>query len=138
MTRRTKRKRVQTFFDSEPSRTKQSFKEECDVNNMIRKFNKVTGVDLLKDYHQALGGKYGDFTDVVDYRTALERIDRAEQAFMALPAVLRKKFDNDPAKFVDFATDPNNMDQMVEMGLATKSKVDQETPEVPTSASTEE
>lgn len=113
----TVRRRVQKHF-TEPSRTKQAFKQECDINHIMKKFKKVAGVEFLNKYQGYVGGQFGDFTEVVDYRTALDQINRSRAVFDALPSILRKRFDNDPAKFLDFVQDPNNSKELVEMGLA--------------------
>ena len=93
------RNRVQKYF-TEPSRTKQAFKQECDINHIMKKFKKVAGSEFLNQYQGYLGGQFGDFSEVVDYRTALDQINRSKAVFEALPSVLRKRFDNDPAKFL--------------------------------------
>ena len=48
----------------------------------------------------------------------MDQINRSKAVFEALPSVLRKRFDNDPAKFLDFVQDSNNSKELVEMGLA--------------------
>jgi hypothetical protein len=62
---------------------------------------------------------YVDFTEMptnlMDYMAFM---DGAEKAFMSLPAVVRKEFDNSAVAFVDFASDPKNLDQMRGWGLA--------------------
>ena len=40
--------------------------------------------------------------------------------FLDLPAKVRDRFKNDPGQFLEFATDPSNVDELVKMGLATK------------------
>jgi len=115
------RDRVQKFF-SRPSLTKQSFKDECDVNLIMKRFNKIMGTEFLTRYQGHYGdGQFGDFSEVADYRTAFEQVDRANVAFEQLPAKIRYMFSNDPAKFLDFVSDPKNVDQVVSLGLATKS-----------------
>ncbi len=107
--------RVQIHF-TEPTMTKQSFADECDVNNIMARFEK-TGVLEHLNTHQ---GDYADFIGVEDYHTSLNRIHEATEAFMTIPANIRAEFDNDPGKFVAFADDPKNLDRMVELGLANK------------------
>lgn len=99
-------------FDS--SKTKQSFKEECDINNILARYQ-TTGVlpDLILENPQ-----YGDFSEVPDYHQALNLVSKAHEQFASLDAQVRSRFDNDPAKFLDFATNPQNTHEMVKMGLA--------------------
>ena len=92
---------------------KQSFKEECDINNILARYA-ATG--LLTPVQQT-PGFFVDVSDVGDYREALDNVIQAQALFMQLPAVIRARFENDPAAFLDFASDPTNEDQMREMGL---------------------
>lgn len=100
--------------------TDQSFVKECDINSIMAKFVK-TGILEHQSRYQ---GNYGDFTGAMDYQSALNAVMAADDMFMTLPAEIRAKFENDAGRFLDFVDDPNNMDQMVEMGLA----VPRETP----------
>lgn len=100
------------------SRTKQAFREETDINNILRKHEKGLLLDHLNE-HQ---GQYGNFIDAPDYHTALNRIHEAEAAFMTIPAEIRAQFNNDPAQFLAFAQDPENIEEMREMGLAPRER----------------
>lgn len=111
--------RVQKFF-TQPSRTKQSFKDECDVNLIMKRFKKVMGSDYLSRYNSLVGGDFLDVSLVSDYRSALDQVKRASAVFDALPAIVRSKFANDPARFVDFCHKPENLPELAKMGL-TKS-----------------
>ncbi len=112
-----KREDFQTVF-TEPSRTKQAFKEECDVNKIMQRFKKVCGAEYLSKYNAYAGGEFGDFSDVVDYRSAIDSVRQAEATFGALPSIVRRRFGNDPAEFLDFVQDPKNLDEMRSLGLA--------------------
>ena len=94
------------------SLTQQHFKDECDINNILRQFN-VTG--LLPE--NALSPRYGDFTGINDYQTALNQVIAAENEFMALPANIRSRFDNDPAKLIEFLENLENKDEAIKLGL---------------------
>lgn len=108
--------RVQKRFEK-PSLTKQSFRDECDVNVLMKRFRNVHGVDFLNRYQGYLNGQFGDFSSVVDYRTALDQISEARGYFEALPAKVRSRFSNDPAEFLDFVQNPENRDELISMGL---------------------
>jgi phage internal scaffolding protein len=45
-------------------------------------------------------------------------IIQAQEDFALLPANVRKRFNNDPGEFFEFATNPDNYDDMVKLGLA--------------------
>ena len=99
----------------DPSLTQQHMAEECDINYIVERFG-VTG--QLPD--QAVNmPTYGDFTGIGDYRQALDAVSAANASFMALPANVRERFDNDPALFVDFcsSTDPADRSLAIELGL---------------------
>jgi len=106
------KKRVSKNF-TKPSMTKQCFKEECDINHIMKKY-RVTGI---LEHQNRFQGDYTDCSGVVDYQTALQMIMNADEAFMTLPAKVRSEFNNDPGSFIEFATNPANEARMVEMGL---------------------
>ena len=109
-------------------RTHQSFKDECDINNIMKRFER----DGVLTHAAKVEGKYGDFTGAVDYKTALDQVHKAGEMFMSLPAFIRTRFDNDPGAFLEFASDPDNVDEMIDMGLLPEGFDDQYgTPEEP-------
>lgn len=101
------------FMFERPSLTKQSFRDECDVNFILRKYQK-TG---LLEHVNRFQGDYADLTDVPDYQTSLNKVIDAQSAFMTLPSAIRKQFSNDPQEFLEFVQNPDNADAMIEMGL---------------------
>ncbi len=94
-------------------RTKQSFKDECDIHRILSNYAR-TG---LLTHVAARPGYYADVAEMPDYRSALDAVKSAEALFMALPAVTRSRFENDPAKFLDFCADSENESEMRELGL---------------------
>lgn len=98
---------------SDPSRTRQDQKDEADINTIVRNFG-VTGA-VPQSIRVPL---QGDFTEAGDYRSALHALMDAQASFMAMPAEVRKRFANDPAEFVDFCSNPDNLDEMRKLGLA--------------------
>lgn len=107
---------------TKPSMTKQSFKKDCDVNEIVKKFKRVVGVDYLTRFQGTSGGTFGDFSGVTDYQSALARVDRANEAFMSLPAKIRAQFKNDAGEFLAFVQDTKNAEALVKMGLAVKTQ----------------
>lgn len=96
------------------SLTLQSQAEEADINVLVRRFG-VTG--SLPQAGRA-PPSYQDFEGVFDYRSALDLLRSADDSFLSLDAAVRSRFDNDPALFVDFCTDPANIEEVRKMGLA--------------------
>lgn len=108
----TGRIKVMTI-NNEPSKTQQQFKDECDINNIIKKFQN-TG----EFTHRAKNpGMYGDFSNITDYQGMLHTIQQAQDSFMTLPALTRKKFDNDPGELIKFLKDPSNTEEAIKLGL---------------------
>ena len=121
------RLRVAKHFPT-PSLAKQSFKEECDINNIMRKFEKQGLVDHLNTHK----GDYGDFIGFQDYQSSLNQILSAQEAFMTIPSKIRFTFNNDPIEFLKFVHDPANEAEMVAMGLARERPTEvQEEPPTP-------
>jgi phage internal scaffolding protein len=96
----------------EPTRAQQHHKDECDINVILERFGKTGQLPV-----NAISGTYGDFSGVHDYHTALNTLIAAEAEFDALPAKIRAKFDNEPAKLIEFLNEPKNKDQAIELGL---------------------
>lgn len=102
-----------TLDFKQPSRTKQEFREDCDVNVIIRRF---TRTGTLPQPTQT--PRFVDAANLPDLQGAMHIMIEAEKAFMSLPAIVRKEFDNSPHKFVEFATKAENLDKLREWGLA--------------------
>jgi len=111
-----------------PSMTKQSFVKECDLNNIMKQFNPREQREIMSQ--QAQGGAYTDLPDPSDYQESIHVLQAASEAFAGLPALVRRRFDNDPAEFLEFLQDPANQDEAIKMGLA----VDTRPPPDPTPA----
>ena len=96
----------------DPSLTQQHMKDECDINILVERFG-VTGQMPVAP----LEPTYGDFSGVSDYHTALNAIRASDEAFMALPAKIRAKFDHDPNALLQFLQNADNRDEAIEIGL---------------------
>lgn len=100
------------------SRTKQSFRQEADINHIISKARK-TGflIDPMTPQRKAI---FGNFADMPDFLQSQERVAKARSAFDTLPAEVRAKFLNDPALLIEFVSDPQNKEQAIALGLFPK------------------
>lgn len=96
------------------SMTQQHFKEEVDVRNIIKRYDS-TG---LIQHVQRGQAQYGDFSQTVGFKEALDMVNSAKHSFMELPAELRREFNNDAGEFYTFVSDPANSEKLIEMGLA--------------------
>lgn len=106
---------------SGPSRTRQEFAEECDINSIMARYE-TTGIISHVDPRPPV---YMDFTNVPDLQGTLRILDEAQDAFMSLPARVRLEFENDVHKFVAFAEDQANLEQMRTWGLAKPAPVEE-------------
>lgn len=104
-----------------PSLTRQEFAEDCDINVLMKRFENRDIGSIMRAAGEPV---YADFTqapsDLMGYMQLMQDADRA---FMTLPATVRRQFDNSATEFVDFASDPSNLDQMRAWGLAPPAPV---------------
>ncbi len=94
------------------TKTRQSDKDSCDINNIVKRYKQG---GILPAEHKK--GFYADVSQMGDYKTALEQVTLANEVFLMLPSEIRLEFDNDPALFLDYATNPENKEHMQELGL---------------------
>lgn len=106
------------FFDDSESMTQQSFKEECDINTIVRRFG-VTG-EMPENVRVP---QYADFEESFDFMSAMNLIREAQESFMAMPSAVRDRFGHDPARFVDFFNDPENRPEAERLGVLTRRPV---------------
>ncbi len=104
--------RVQLLCEG-TGRTRQSSRDECDINVIMSKYAKTGFINHLSRH----GGDYG-FASSVDFHGAMNIVTKADQMFGDLPAEARNRFHGDPAEFLDFVADPANLDEMRVLGLA--------------------
>jgi len=95
---------------------KQHFKNEVDINTIMRRYVKNgTLPQMIRD-----NAAYGDFSNVPSYHEAQNIIIKATEQFNALDVDVRKRFKNDPAEMLAFVSDPANKEEMYKLGLAIK------------------
>lgn len=98
------------------SRAAQSFKDDCDINVIVRRAMR-TGVWPNKRMEVPV---FGDFTNIPDYRSAQQLIVETTEQFEKIPARIRERFHNSVDEFVAFVSNPENSEDVVKMGLGTK------------------
>lgn len=97
----------------EPTRTQQHFKNEVNINQIMRKARK-TGIMPMGINEPAM---YGDFSEVGSYQEALQKINDANERFMSFPANIRKRFENNPQLLFQFLQSEDNRAEAIELGL---------------------
>ena len=101
-----------TYSSDLPSRAKQSFKKECDINHIMAKYQK-TGLVTHLNKNQP---EYG-FAKEVDFHEAMTLVTNAERMFSELPSAIRRKFSESPSEFLAFCENPDNRSEMAVLGL---------------------
>jgi len=104
---------VFALTEFEPSRTSQEFKDESDINNIMARYLKTGTVPVYADRLPF----YVDASAYPSFQEMQNVLIAANDAFMALPSAVRERFNNDPAKFVEFATDEANVEELRKMKL---------------------
>lgn len=101
-------------FSKDVSLTQQSAKEETDINFIVERAKRGADISHVNPREPM----YGDFTVIPrDLRECLVMVKKADEAFMALDASVRKRFDNDSSLMIDFLNDPVNRAEAVKLGL---------------------
>lgn len=100
---------------------KQAMRDEVDASRIMEKWIK------LGQFPRGAPGQpmYGDFTSGQDYHGALSRVRQIEEEFMALPSRVRTRCRNDPGEFLQLCSDPKNLEELRELGLAEQDVPDQ-------------
>ncbi len=109
---KTKRLIQPTYTDG---RTKQSFKDETDINKILERAQSTGTISHLNRHE----GRYGDFADF-DFQQAQFMLAQGREVFDDLPSEIRNEFNQSPAQFFDYVNDPANKDDLIKKlpGLA--------------------
>lgn len=98
--------------------TKQSMKDECDVNLILAKYQRTGVIDFINKHEP----RYGNASPI-DFQTAMNVVIEGKQMFADLPSSLRKRFGNSPEEFLFFVDNPANRDEAIRLGLITPAEV---------------
>lgn len=115
------------FYDTEPSATKQEFKEDADINVIINRFLKTGQPPPI-----ALPEHFGDLTTRLTYFEAASAQAEAHALFYTLPPALRAEHLNDANRWADtvmVALEKGDRNTLIANGIA----VPPENPQEPTS-----
>ncbi|AXL14625.1 internal scaffolding protein [Microviridae sp.] len=107
------RERVQVYFDPDTKMTEQAHADEVKIQNILRKY-RDRGVVQHVAVHK---GTYMDMIDAPDYQEAQNQIAAAKSLFETVPSHIRKDFENNPSKFIEFMQNPNNREAIEAYGL---------------------
>jgi len=94
------------------SLAQQHLKEETDINNIVQTF---TRTGMLPQH--SLPPLAEDFQIIKSFQQAMDLVVEARESFQQMPAEVRNRFQNDPARFVEFCSNPDNKAEMRKWGL---------------------
>lgn len=92
--------------------TEQHHKRECDINYIIKKYDK-TG---LITHISKIEGEFGDLSGL-DFKVMQDKVANAKTMFEMLPSKIRKEFKNNPYELLSFMDDEKNREKAIALGL---------------------
>ncbi len=99
-----------TADDYKDGRTKQSFKDETDINKILQRAQKTGTISHLNKFE----GAYGDFSDF-DFFESQIMLTKGREIFDALPSEIRNEFGQSQARFFAYVNDPANVDRLAQL-----------------------
>lgn len=97
----------------EESATKQAFKEQCDINYVVR----THAQSGMWAHINPREPHFGDFSQAINLQGAIATLRAAEDDFNALPARVRRAADNDPEVFLQMCANEDDFYELVDAGL---------------------
>lgn len=99
--------------NTEPSKTVQADAHEADINTIVDRLAKTGQMPIIQAPPQV-----DEFADIFDFTSAMQTIAAAKYAFSQLPAKIQARFNHNPAEYVAFADDPENIPELRKWGVA--------------------
>ncbi len=99
---------LQVVPEFKDGRTKQCFKDECDINKIMARFDQTGTISHVTKYE----GVYADFADY-EFNAHMQKLIEGREVFDALPAEIRREFNHSPADFFKYVNDPANKDDLL-------------------------
>lgn len=105
------------YIQDDKSLTQQNQANDADINVIMKRYG-VTG--HLPNVE--IPPRFGNFDTDIDFRDALEIVAQGQRMFSELDAVVRARFENNPAKFVEFCYSAPR-EELEKIGIATPKPV---------------
>ena len=102
---------------SDPSRTQQQFKDEADINVIVRRFADCPDFVNPMDVRSRRSPVFGDFSNLGTFQEQQDNVNAVVDYFESLPSSLRAQFRNSPGLFAEFASNPENISALQKLGL---------------------
>ena len=96
--------------------TEQHHTDTCDINKILAQFME-TGIMPNTNANP----QYADVSDV-DFTQMQNQLATAKTLFEELPEQVKARFNNEMHTFLHFAENPDNLPELVDMGLAVKNE----------------
>lgn len=103
-------------INDEPEMTQQQFKDECDINRILKKFRDTGTLTHINRNP----GQFLNNVGLPDFKEAHEIVLNAQNEFLNLPSDVRSRFGNSPQALIDFLADKKNDDEAVRLKLKTR------------------
>lgn len=92
--------------------TEQSHKNQCDVNKIIRKYDRNGIINHVSKFEAQFGDVSG-----LEFKSAQDKVIQAKAMFNELPSSIRKRFQNNPGSLLGFMENPDNRQEAIDLGL---------------------
>lgn len=114
-----------TFNSGTTLVTKQAFKAECDINNILKQYQRTGIISHVQNARPT----YTDLPSDLDYQQSMNTLIAAQQAFDGLPSKVRDRFGNDPLQLLRALQDPDQADYLREVGILNPKEAPQGVPD---------
>lgn len=99
-------------FEGSVDATHQSFKDECDINEIVRR----NGIAQIYENTPIMDELYADITSIPDFHTAQNIVLAANESFSQLSPEVRSRFSG-VSELLDFLGDESNRAEAEKLGL---------------------
>lgn len=104
------------------TRTKQSHKDECDINKIVKSYERA-GMSPFKIPTIDMEGTPVEIGPL-DYHQAMQIMVESQERFNELASPIRKRFQHDPSQLLAFLQEPANREEAVKLGIINKPPVE--------------
>lgn len=91
----------------------QQFKDDCDINKIMARFDKTGVIDHAARHQPSYG-----IANSQTLHEAMNIVAKAQSMFMDLSPEIRNKFNGKPQELLDFVQNPDNEQACKDLGLA--------------------
>lgn len=117
-TKYSTRQRIRTEFTDMPSETNQQWKDETDINYIIKNCSSDSLSYNLQIANSQLA--FGEMVDAGQQLNILYEHTKQREQFNSLPSDIRKEFGYDFKEFLKQSSTQKGLDKLVDLGLLNK------------------